>query len=113
VAVDEDFAPPVKRFPFPAGAMITGGSGFIVDGGRKIVTNRHVVDGGKEFAVRTGLGEIIKARVLFLSPTDDLAVLELEKPLPADRASSLQRIRQTWGGTQRRRHGLSAVVGTG
>ena len=86
VAVDRDFAPPVKRFPFPAGVTITGGSGFIVDGGRKIVTNRHVVEGGKEFAVRTGLGEIIKARLLFLSPTDDLAVLELEKPLAADRA---------------------------
>jgi len=66
--------------------MITGGSGFVVDGGRKIVTNRHVVEGGKEFAVRTGLGEIIKARLLFLSPTDDIAVLELEKPLAADRA---------------------------
>jgi len=86
VAVDRDFAPPVKRFPFPAGVMVTGGSGFIVDGGRKIVTNRHVVEGGKEFAVRTGLGEVIKARLLFLSPTDDIAVLELEKPLPADRA---------------------------
>lgn len=86
VAVDRDFAPPVKRFPFPSGVTITGGSGFIVDGGRKIVTNRHVVEGGKEFAVRTGLGEIIKARLLFLSPTDDLAVLELEKPLAADRA---------------------------
>ena len=85
-AVDRDFAPPVKRFPFPAGVTITGGSGFIVDGGRKIVTNRHVVEGGKEFAVRTGLGEIIKARLLFLSPTDDIAVLELEKPLGADRA---------------------------
>ena len=86
VAVDRDFAPPVKRFPFPSGVTITGGSGFIVDGGRKIVTNRHVVEGGKEFAVRTGLGEVIKARLLFLSSTDDLAVLELEKPLPADRA---------------------------
>jgi S1-C subfamily serine protease len=86
VAADRDFAPPVKRFPFPAGVTITGGSGFIVDGGRKIVTNRHVVEGGKEFAVRTGLGEIINARLLFLSPTDDLAVLELEKPLAADRA---------------------------
>ena len=66
--------------------MITGGSGFIVDGGRKIVTNRHVVEGGKAFAVRTGLGEIITARLLFLSPTDDIAVLELDKALPAERA---------------------------
>ena len=76
----------VQRFPFPAGVTIVGGSGFIVDGGRKVVTNRHVIEGGREFAIRTGLGEVIKARLIFTSSTDDLAVLELAKPLPADRA---------------------------
>ena len=76
----------VQRFPFPSGVTIVGGSGFIVDSGRKVVTNRHVVEGGKEFAIRTGLGEVIKARLVFMSTTDDLAVLELAKPLPADRA---------------------------
>ena len=80
--------PKVSPFPFPSGVMITAGSGFIVDSGRKVVTNRHVVEGGKEFAVRTGLGEIITAKLLFLSPTDDLAVLELIDPLPAERAIS-------------------------
>ena len=65
---------------------ITGGSGFIVDEGRKIVTNKHVIEGGKEFAIRTGLGEVIRAKVVFISDTDDLAILELHKPLPADRA---------------------------
>jgi S1-C subfamily serine protease/Tfp pilus assembly protein PilF len=76
----------VQRFPFPSGVTIIGGSGFIVDAGRKVVTNRHVVEDGKEFAIRTGLGEVIKARLVFTSSTDDLAVLELAKPLPADRA---------------------------
>jgi S1-C subfamily serine protease len=76
----------VQRFPFPANVVITGGSGFIVDSGRKVVTNRHVVEDGKEFAIRTGLGEVIKAKVVFLSKTDDLAILELEKPLPSERA---------------------------
>ena len=76
----------VQRFPFPSGVMITGGSGFIVDSGRKVVTNRHVVEGGKEFAVRTGLGEMIKAKLVYTSTTDDLAILELDKPLPAERA---------------------------
>jgi len=85
---DREFSPPLLRFPFPDGVMITGGSGFIVDSGRKIVTNRHVVEGGKEFAIRTGLGEVIKAKVIFISKTDDLAVLELDKALPADRAIS-------------------------
>jgi len=76
----------VQRFPFPPNVTIMGGSGFIVDAGRKVVTNRHVVEGGKEFAIRTGLGEMIKAKLIYTSATDDLAVLELDKPLPADRA---------------------------
>lgn len=76
----------VQRFPFPSGVTIIGGSGFIVDAGRKVVTNRHVIEGGKEFAIRTGLGEVIKARLVFTSSTDDIAVLELAKPLPADRS---------------------------
>ena len=83
---DPDVNLPVQRFPFPKGVTITGGSGFIVDEGRKIVTNKHVIDGGKEFAIRTGLGEVIRAKVVFISDTDDLAILELNKPLPADRA---------------------------
>ena len=85
-ANDKEFAPPLLRFPFPDGVTITGGSGFIVDGGRKIVTNRHVIEGGKEFAIRTGLGEMIKAKVIYVSKSDDLAVLELDKPLPSDRS---------------------------
>jgi S1-C subfamily serine protease len=83
---DPDVNLPVQRFPFPRGVTITGGSGFIVDEGRKIVTNKHVIEGGKEFAIRTGLGEVIRAKVVFISQTDDLAILELHKPLPADRA---------------------------
>lgn len=83
---DPDVNLPVQRFPFPQGVTITGGSGFIVDEGRKIVTNKHVIEGGKEFAIRTGLGEVIRANVVFISDTDDLAILELSKPLPADRA---------------------------
>ena len=88
---DNEFSTPVQRFPFPPNVMITGGSGFIVDGGRKVVTNRHVIEDGKEFAIRTGLGEVIKVRVVFISQSDDIAVLELEKPLPpVDRAGFLQ-----------------------
>ncbi len=83
---DQEFRPPLQRFPFPEGVAISGGSGFVVDGGKKIVTNRHVIEGGKEFAVRTGLGEVIKAKVVHVSSTDDLAVLQLEKPLPPERA---------------------------
>lgn len=85
ISAQEVLFPP-QKFPFPAGVNITGGSGFIVDGGKKVVTNRHVIEGGKEFAVRTGLGEMINAKVIYVSQTDDLAILELQKPLTSDRA---------------------------
>jgi serine protease Do len=77
-----------EKFPFPDGAITASGSGFVIDGGRKVVTNRHVVDGGKEFAIRTGLGEVVRARIAMISQTDDLAILELEKPLPPESAVS-------------------------
>jgi serine protease Do len=75
-----------SNFPFPQNVKITGGSGFVVQQGKMVVTNWHVIDGGKEFAVKTALGEIIKARVVKALPLDDLALLELEKPLPPERA---------------------------
>jgi S1-C subfamily serine protease len=75
-----------NKFPFPNGVSIYGGSGFVIDAGKKIVTNRHVIEGGKEFAIRTGFGEIIKAKVFFKSEIDDIAILELETSLPAERS---------------------------
>ena len=90
-------------FPFPSGTQITGGSGVVIDGGRKVVTNRHVVEQGKDFAVRNGLGDVSKARVVFKSDTDDLAVLELDKPFPKDRAVQNESF-------QRAKPGSSTVV---
>ncbi len=82
----QETLPAIQPFPFPAGVTINGGSGFVIDGGRKVVTNRHVIDGGREVAVRTGLGEVIAARVIYTSTSDDIAILALAKPLPAERA---------------------------
>lgn len=60
------------------------GSGFVIDNGRKVVTNWHVVactaDGGGS-GVWLGENNEIKARVLWHSEQKDLAVLELERPL--------------------------------
>lgn len=83
----------VNKFPFPNGSKIRGGSGIVVDGGNKVITNRHVIEGGKEFAVRNGLGDLSKARVMQISDTDDLAVLVLEKPFPSDRSFDLRQMR--------------------
>lgn len=89
-----------ERFPFPGGTAVRGASGVVVDGGRRVLTNRHVIEGGHDFAIRTGLGEVSKARVVFMSETDDLAILELDKPLPAARAVELADLRMAQPGSQ-------------
>ena len=89
-----------ERFPFPAGTSVRGASGVVIDGGRRVLTNRHVVDGGADFAIRTGLGEVSKARVVFRSETDDLAILELDSPLPAARAINLDDLHMAQPGSQ-------------
>jgi S1-C subfamily serine protease/Tfp pilus assembly protein PilF len=91
-AVPEYETPPVpsnfNRFPFPSGTPISGGSGIVIDGGKKVITNRHVIEGGKDFAVRNGLGEMSRAKVIYKSQADDIAILELDSPLPKEHAIS-------------------------
>jgi serine protease Do len=89
-----------ERFPFPTGTSVRGASGVVVGDGKRVLTNRHVVEGGKDFAIRTGLGEVSKARVVFMSDTDDLAILELDEPLPAQRALNVGDLRMAQPGSQ-------------
>lgn len=61
------------------------GSGIIVAGDRNtslVLTNRHVVSGGHQIIVHH-LGTPYSARVLQVSPTADLAALEVRIPGPA------------------------------
>ena len=73
-----------SKFPFGKGTPVTGGSGVVIDGGRKVITNRHVVEGGKDFAIKNGLGNTSKAKVVFISKTDDIAILELNDPFSSE-----------------------------
>lgn len=77
-----------KAFPFPPNASLFTGSGLVIDGGKKVITNRHVVDNSSNFYVRNSLGDLSPARVERVSKTDDLAVLVLETPFSADRSFS-------------------------
>ena len=75
-------------WPFAPGTRIKTGSGFIVGDGRYVVTNRHVVDGTAEVAVRNGSGQVRRARVVKIADRDDLAVLELAEPFARESAIS-------------------------
>jgi serine protease Do len=76
--------------PLPEGVILSTGSGFIIDGGRYVITNRHVIDKTGKIAVRTGTGEVRTARILRIAKDDDLAILELSKPFPSSYAITPQ-----------------------
>ena len=71
-----------EPLPFAPGSPILTGSGIVLDGGRQIITNRHVIDGMTAIAVRNGTGYVRKARVVRVSADDDLALLEIDRPFP-------------------------------
>ena len=76
---ENKITPNYEEFAFvPNGS----GSGFIVDDGRYVITNHHVIDGAKKIAVRNGIGKVTEATVAAYSKDYDLAILELEKPYP-------------------------------
>ncbi|MBF0561073.1 MAG: trypsin-like peptidase domain-containing protein [Alphaproteobacteria bacterium] len=71
-----------EPFPFPPGSSMLTGSGIVLEGGRQIITNRHVIEGMTTIAVRNGTGHIRMAHVVKVSQEDDLALLEIDKPFP-------------------------------
>jgi serine protease Do len=56
------------------------GSGFIIDNGGDIVTNRHVVQGATKVTVTMNDGKEYAAHVVGKDPQTDVAVVKLDKP---------------------------------
>jgi serine protease Do len=54
------------------------GSGFLVSGDGYVVTNNHVVQGGRDIIVKLGQGGEHRARVVGVDPEIDLALLKIE-----------------------------------
>lgn len=68
--------------PFPPGSNYTSGTGVVVDNGRLVVTNRHVIEGMRVIYLRNGTGHLRRARLVKVSHEDDLALLEIDQPFP-------------------------------
>lgn len=60
------------------------GSGFIINEGKQIVTNKHVIEGAHKIFVRNGFGELRYATIEKTSEYDDLALLTLDTPYNPD-----------------------------
>lgn len=75
-----------KAFPYRPDARLYTGSGVVVDGGKRVVTNRHVIENATNFYVRNSLGDLSAAKVERVSKTDDLAVLLLSTAFPGERS---------------------------
>ena len=56
------------------------GSGFIVDTAGHILTNYHVVEGGRDVEVTVGKRKPYKAQVVLKDKADDLALLQINAP---------------------------------
>jgi S1-C subfamily serine protease len=62
-----------------AGAAASG-TGFVWDNNGHVVTNNHVVQNGREVAVRFASGEVAQASIVGVAPNYDLAVLRIRNP---------------------------------
>ena len=74
----------VEPFPVKATDEIYSGSGFIVNNGTQVITNQHVIEGNKTIYVRNGIGELRKATVKKAVKSDDLAILDLDRPFSSE-----------------------------
>ena len=87
-----------EPFPIAPGSPILTGSGVVLEGGRQIITNRHVVEGISTIYVRNGTGHVRNARIAKVSNEDDLALLEIEKPFPEGAVTPISDIIQPAAG---------------
>jgi S1-C subfamily serine protease len=62
----------------PAFVFIGGGSGVVIRPDGLMLTNDHVIEGKRTFAVRLGDGSTFRAKLLGTDPSGDLAALQLE-----------------------------------
>jgi S1-C subfamily serine protease len=72
------------------------GSGFVVDKAGHIITNYHVVQGAKSVEVSFNDNESLKARIVGVDPSTDIAVLQVDAhsraltPLPLGNSDQIQ-----------------------
>jgi len=76
-----DFPPPEEELPHTPGGKVRigGGSGFLIEPGGLILTNKHVVhDQRAEYIITTLSADTYRGKVLARDPLNDVAILKIE-----------------------------------
>ena len=78
------------------------GSGVILNNGKWVITNKHVIEGTKYTIVRNGLGKVREVESIELPANKeiDLALLILKKPFPSNYSLSIDNIKRPKPGEQ-------------
>ena len=73
-----------------AGGTAATGSGFVIDGQGRVVTNEHVIDGADDVTIVTSDGKEHGAEIVGSDPSTDIALLDVsdDAALPALRLGS-------------------------
>jgi 2-alkenal reductase len=80
VAARSAVANPFAEDEGAAASAAASGTGFVWDNHGHVVTNNHVVQNGREVAVRFASGEVAQAEIVGVAPNYDLAVLRIRSP---------------------------------
>ncbi|WEK35193.1 MAG: serine protease [Candidatus Pseudobacter hemicellulosilyticus] len=57
--------------------LISGGTGFLIDGRGYLVTNAHVIKGGSTFVVQNNKGQEYRAKPVYVNEGNDIAILKV------------------------------------
>lgn len=57
--------------------LLSGGTGFLIDGKGYLVTNAHVVQGATSLVVQNNKRQEFRARTIYVDPVSDLAVIRI------------------------------------
>jgi S1-C subfamily serine protease len=70
---------PFFGFPLPQGQRQEAlGSGFVIDKAGHIITNYHVIEGARSVDVSFSSNESMRARIVGVDPSTDIAVLQVD-----------------------------------
>ena len=88
----------VRNLPFGKGPIMTG-SGFVLNEGKYVITNYHVIENANIIAVRNGKGLIRGGEKVYFDEKNDLAVIKLNDSFPVNAILSINNFQDPMAGS--------------